>query len=213
MAGYSSLFQRCFSYAICPFLLYAVIRFIFISRKQKCSVKKEILHYIFAFYVCFLLSATVFPIIRLMNNNGNLELTMFFQSGDLFTLSGKGLSHGRELGIERRMNLIPFRTIVTYFNMSRSGLKALWKSIANVLGNVLLFLPFGMLLPLLYKQLRRYRNVLLLGSMVILSLEVMQYITGRSADIDDYLLNIGGCSLGYIASMLYQKKFLKRAMD
>ncbi|MFF5637188.1 VanZ family protein [Streptomyces sp. NPDC012825] len=67
-------------------------------------------------------------------------------------------------------------------------------------GNVLLGVPFGILLPLLSRRTRGLVRVALLTIVTMLFVELVQgaLITGRAFDIDDVLLNTTGALLGYL---------------
>ena len=68
-----------------------------------------------------------------------------------------------------------------------------------MLGNVLMLVPFGLLVPLLWDRLRGWR-VLPVGLGFILMIELLQPLTGRSFDIDDILLNFLGVAIGALLS-------------
>ncbi len=70
---------------------------------------------------------------------------------------------------------------------------------AMMLGNVLMLVPFGLLVPLLWDRLRGWR-VLPVGLGFILMIELLQPLTGRSFDIDDILLNFLGVAIGALLS-------------
>ena len=74
---------------------------------------------------------------------------------------------------------------------------------AMMLGNVLMLIPFGFLVPLLWERLRGWR-VLPVGLCFILAIELLQPLTGRSFDIDDILLNFLGVLTGALLSALVQ---------
>lgn len=81
-----------------------------------------------------------------------------------------------------------------------SGSKARFFCNYNAKGNVVLFFPLGILLPLLWSRLR-FRNALLIAIAVSVSIEVLQYISRawgsyRLADINDVILNSLGACLG-----------------
>ena len=71
------------------------------------------------------------------------------------------------------------------------------RSVLYQVGNVVLFLPFGLFPPLLW---RRYgwRRALLVGICVTLGIESWQLLVGRTFDVDDLILNTAGASLGWI---------------
>lgn len=75
---------------------------------------------------------------------------------------------------------------------------------AMMLGNILMLLPFGFLVPLLWEALRGWR-LLPVGLGFILAVELLQPLTGRSFDIDDILLNFIGILAGALLSALVQR--------
>jgi glycopeptide antibiotics resistance protein len=90
-------------------------------------------------------------------------------------------------------------TIVEYTDEIVDPGKYSLMSLINLIGNGLLFVPFGFFLPLLCRHLRKWRRVLALTSVIVLVIEVTQYFTLLGvADIDDFILNVAGSMLGYI---------------
>lgn len=69
--------------------------------------------------------------------------------------------------------------------------------IVNVGGNIILFVPFGLLLSFLLKK-KPLIKITSLGFLLSLLIEVIQYIypTGRVSDINDLILNTLGAFLG-----------------
>ncbi|MFJ3246816.1 VanZ family protein [Streptomyces sp. NPDC086782] len=67
-------------------------------------------------------------------------------------------------------------------------------------GNVLLGVPFGVLVPVVAPGARKVLPVLLLTATVMLLVEFAQgaLITGRAFDIDDVILNTSGALLGWL---------------
>ncbi|MDG9710568.1 VanZ family protein [Streptomyces sp. DH10] len=67
-------------------------------------------------------------------------------------------------------------------------------------GNIVLGIPFGVLLPVLVPKARGLLRVAGLTALVMLLVELVQgaLITGRAFDIDDVLLNTAGALLGYL---------------
>lgn len=106
---------------------------------------------------------------------------------------------GQSLGIGRTVNLHPGAGIRAELdNVNR------WLGIVNVLGNLVMFVPLGWLVAVraLYSSATRVRQGIFRGVVVgvalSLAIEVSQYLLGRSADIDDVLLNTMGCALGAV---------------
>jgi glycopeptide antibiotics resistance protein len=98
------------------------------------------------------------------------------------------------------LNLIPFRSITVYLYLlirqsTPSLLPYAW---INFLGNLLLFIPFGFLLPCLSRRNRHFGRLLLTGLFLLTALEITQLFTLRgSFDVDDLLLNTIGVMIGY----------------
>jgi len=76
------------------------------------------------------------------------------------------------------------------------------KNWLNVLLNVALFLPLGFFLPLIRTQMQKWYPVILLGSILSLLIEILQYCCGLGvADVDDLFCNGLGTALGYCIVM------------
>ncbi|MFH9548058.1 VanZ family protein [Streptomyces sp. NPDC017435] len=73
-------------------------------------------------------------------------------------------------------------------------------AVKQIGGNVLLGVPFGVLVPVVAPQARGLLRVLLLTAGVMLLVEFAQgaLVTGRAFDIDDVILNTTGALIGYL---------------
>src|SRR5699024_3942675 len=68
----------------------------------------------------------------------------------------------------------------------------------NFYGNILWFIPFGMLQPLLQHRRPHFFSTVLLGMLLSLSIETLQFFLATGvADIDDLIFNTLGTVLGY----------------
>ncbi|MFJ5714488.1 VanZ family protein [Neobacillus sp. NPDC093127] len=100
-----------------------------------------------------------------------------------------------------QINYIPFKTIMGFLTGNVNFLIAFY----NLAANILLFVPFGVVTLLLYKNPSR-RLLLLVPVVSILLIETTQHITRRgSADIDDLILNLLGVWMGYLMYPFVQK--------
>ncbi len=80
----------------------------------------------------------------------------------------------------------------------------------NILGNVLAFMPFGYLLPLLNRKYRRFFYVLFITIIFSLAVEAVQMLTQVGIfDVDDILLNTIGGVLGYLIFAVSYRGYLK----
>lgn len=73
--------------------------------------------------------------------------------------------------------------------------------------NAIMFLPFGFLLPVIWKRWRSLRKTGLAGLCMSLLIEVSQLLNFRASDVDDLLANTLGSLAGYILASLITKKF------
>ena len=63
--------------------------------------------------------------------------------------------------------------------------------------NVILFIPLGFFLPLLYKKYNRVNRIALTGFLFSISIEIVQMFGMGSTDINDLITNTVGTCLGY----------------
>ena len=71
--------------------------------------------------------------------------------------------------------------------------------------NVILFVPMGLFLPLLYKKYNSIKAVAITGFMFSLSVEMVQMFGWGSSDINDLITNTIGACLGYLISKVLLK--------
>ncbi len=85
------------------------------------------------------------------------------------------------------------------------------KNWLNVLLNVAMFVPLGVLLPWLWKPMRKWWRMLPVGFAVSAFLEICQYLSGRGIlDVDDLFANTLGAMLGFFAVMILLSAFGQR---
>ncbi|MGN0203822.1 MAG: VanZ family protein [Coprococcus sp.] len=109
-----------------------------------------------------------------------------------------------------RYNLIPFKEIGRfYFYRDIVGIRAF---VTNLFGNVIAFMPFGFLMPVLRKRERRVGNVAFMTFLLSLFIEIVQLLTRvGSFDVDDLILNTMGGILGYVLFYILNK--IRRLYD
>ena len=75
----------------------------------------------------------------------------------------------------------------------------------NARGNVMLFFPLGILIPLIWRRLRFWR-VIQIAIAVSVTIELVQYLSrawsNRNADVNDVVLNVLGACLGLAIVLL-----------
>lgn len=88
---------------------------------------------------------------------------------------------------------IPFKTIIDYVGKAHAITDWFVKNLAC---NVIMFMPFGFLLPC-FSKLKGWKLVLA-GCLLSIAIEVLQYAAAiGQMDIDDVILNTAGTALGY----------------
>ena len=110
-------------------------------------------------------------------------------------------------GIERsyRYNLIPFREIRRF--IVYADLLGPMAVISNLFGNIVIFMPFGFLVPILGRKKRNFWFTSLLSFALSLAVEFIQLVTRTGCfDVDDIFLNTIGGMLGYLVYALVQRK-------
>ncbi len=81
----------------------------------------------------------------------------------------------------------------------------------NMILNVILFLPFGVFLPMMGERWKTLKSVVLSGFLLSLFIEVMQIFSFRTTDIDDLIMNTLGAAAGYGIWRLFSKnEYVKR---
>ena len=72
-------------------------------------------------------------------------------------------------------------------------------SILPVLLNFILFVPYGFLLPFVFRSCKwNWKKIVIIGGLTSLVIESLQMFGGRYAEIDDFLINIFGAFSGYV---------------
>ena len=97
----------------------------------------------------------------------------------------------------------PLHTFVFFLRNIQRGIRG------NLLGNILLFIPFGFLLPIVWNK--RFWRITGTGAALSLLIEISQLIMHRGVcDIDDIILNTFGVTIGYALYKGIEKIIIKR---
>lgn len=127
-----------------------------------------VFYLLFAAYVCFAIKIILFKTIPL----------------------SKAFTH--PLLELRSVNLIPLRTIIDFIREPLDLVMAM----TNILGNIAIFVPFGIFISYIGKKKSLGYQTLILF-LTTLSIEIVQYILALgSTDVDDILLNVLGGLIG-----------------
>ena len=93
----------------------------------------------------------------------------------------------------REVNFIPFHYLAA--------------DVRPYLENIMLFIPFGFLLPLLWERYRPFWKTVFCGFLLSLVIELSQLFNRRITDIDDLLMNTLGTFAGWLLWLLLRKCF------
>lgn len=167
--------------SMCAWLIFWKL-FVTLKRKRgvSVSVQAEITIFLFYIYIILVLSLTIIPLpfARFKTTNGDgINITPVLNTvKDLLQILSTRPEHE------------------TVF---------IAHSAQNVIGNIILFMPLGIFLPLLSKKYYSAVNVFLLAFVCSVSIELTQLLLRqfeiyRSVDIDDVILNTSGAMLGFL---------------
>ena len=85
-----------------------------------------------------------------------------------------------------KMNWIPFRDLGERRYLFQTSM------------NVVMFIPLGIFLPLLWPRYRRVSRIACTGAMVSLMIELLQMFSCRVTDVDDLIMNTLGAVTGFL---------------
>lgn len=88
------------------------------------------------------------------------------------------------------LSLIPF----VRFKEEADALKTFT---TEMLPNVMIFIPIGFFIPVVFEKKRKLYKTALIVFFITFSIEFFQYFTGRLSDIDDIIMNLSGGIIGY----------------
>ncbi|MBQ5951608.1 MAG: VanZ family protein [Lachnospiraceae bacterium] len=105
-----------------------------------------------------------------------------------------------------RVNLVPLVHLLRFSSVRNM----VW----NLAGNVAMFIPSGIVLPIVYKKLNRFWKTAAAGALISLCVEVLQLpLSSRASDVDDLILNTLGVAVGYgIYAAVRRLKRKKRSL-
>lgn len=168
-------------YMILAIPIYLIVRGIIIKKhNKKINLYHELTLFIFVLFIVGLFSQTIIPKFE-------------------FGINGFGIVKN---GVHKT-NLIPFKVLTeTYREVFINGYVEYF--LINFLGNIILFIPFGFIIPLLWNVSNK--KVIVIGSCISFFIEITQLLLARGTDIDDLILNTSGVTLGLLLYKLLYKK-------
>jgi len=147
---------------------------------------------------------------KLMKGKKNIDINKLILYGIsigyiIVVLGATFMNRGQ---VYKDVNLHLFSSYREAYNLMKLSL------FRNLILNMLLFVPFGFLLPFYSDKLKKMWKIVLIGFGFILLIEIFQYISNFGIfEIDDILDNTIGVIMGYSILMIYsnikEKKSIK----
>jgi len=164
------------------FLLPIYIIVLIIGVKRKFSLSKHLYILALYLYIMAVLAVTLFPIPFQKNLIKDMQASNYLKN-----------------------NFIPFKSISEMLQQHNIS-----TFLRQILGNILLFAPLGFFVPLIFKNISRFRSILVIGIVSSVGIELLQLmlssilgITYKVTDIDDIILNTIGAISGFIILRLF----------
>lgn len=165
------------------------------------------MYQILAFGYEFLTELIPFLIVLLLFRRGRGKFVKPFSGADyvlpvvfacyimaVFHVTGAGTLYDAmtaELGeMQERINLVPFSNKI---------------HVLGYLLNVVMFLPLGFLVPLIWKGIGKFSHILITGADFSLLIELSQLFSYRGTDVDDLILNTLGAAVGFLLYKIWDK--------
>jgi glycopeptide antibiotics resistance protein len=177
------LITKAIALAIPLWLIFRIVRNAGKQRMRPGGATREILLLVFFAYIIALFALTLTPL----------------------DIAKRSIGTGR-------INLVPlvriFKTYHDYKVHQNPYFAENWGP--NLVGNVLLFIPFGLLMPLIFPAFRKLRKVLPAAAMLSILIELVQYLLSfwhitRFTDIDDVILNVIGAAIGFAMFLPFRR--------
>ncbi|MQR94367.1 VanZ family protein [Fictibacillus phosphorivorans] len=170
------------------------------SKQKPMNWFSELTKFLFVLYCLLVVSVTLFPL--------PIGFPFTFENLSAF------------------INLIPLVSIwkqISLIGTAYDGdvLFMIGLIIRNVGGNILLFVPLGFLIPIIWKNVRYLKQIFFIGIGISVTIELLQLLEsfvggwGRVTDIDDVICNVFGSVLGYLLYdllLLFSKKYQVRIL-
>lgn len=185
MNAISNYIVNMIPYMIIAVPIYLIVRFLMLRKSsRKFNLYHEIALLIFVIFIVGLASQTVIPKIEL-GINGNININIL-----------KNGTHG--------INLLPLKVLFETYREVFINLNINY-FIINFLGNIIMFMPIGFFIPLLWEI--PDKKIIIVGFLFSLFIEVCQLFLNRGTDVDDLILNTLGTILGLLVYKFLYKKF------
>lgn len=160
--------------------LWVLVRAIVAIKTKRFDYKREL--QLLLVYICIqvVVRYTFFPFSKL---DGAVQPLLFDPSHEL----------------NGRINFIPFVHLTKFLTTS--------DLLINVIGNIFMFTPLGIIWPIVFKKLDTHKKVITAGIGCSLVIEILQIpFFDRVSDIDDLLFNTAGFLIGYLLYLFFRSR-------
>ena len=167
-------------------IVYLILRLVFLKREKRSVIwASETMRLLFVCYLTGLCSLVILPANFWLHVYDGIFFGWWEYMGTFFKFG--------------EINLIPtiVKCLIGEFSLG-SWVKEM------LIGNIVMFLPFGFFLPFVVEGLNR-RNAFMISLVVPLVVEFLQLFVGRSFDIDDLICNFLGIIIGFIIAGMIRK--------
>ncbi len=148
-----------------------LVRIIIWIKNKKIDLKRESLLVLMYINLAVIIRFTFYPMQKI---NGRVQ-PLIFDAARVFPF---------------RINVRPFVRLYDY-----AYKRDLW---LNVIGNCALFIPSGIVIPIIYKKLDSFIKTVGVGFLLSLTIEILQLpFAVRASDVDDLIMNTAGVIVGY----------------
>ena len=156
---------------LCVIIGWCVFRSIVNCRSQDFSWKREAVQLLFLINLLVIYRITFHPFAKI---DGQVQ-PLIFDAARVWPFW---------------INLVPFVNLLDYPTRG--------EILLNIIGNSTMFIPTGIMTPLLYKHLASFKKTVCTGFLISLTIEIIQLpFAVRCSDVDDLILNTLGCAAGY----------------
>ena len=142
---------------------------VYFKLKNKVPLSRQITYFLFVACVLVILVVTILD---------SLVVNI---------MDGRGM-----IAAERSLNIIPL------YSITQTWLMGSRKKITQIIANVFMFVPPGFICPAAFPGARKWWKTTAYMAIFSFGIEFVQYFIGRTADIDDFILNTLGGLLGYL---------------
>ncbi|MEE8808552.1 MAG: VanZ family protein [Lactimicrobium sp.] len=138
-----------------------------------------------------------------------VKIAAFFLTGWLvmFIYVTQIMSFGNGMG--QLINLRPLHDFYIAWRYGSDNAQGIWQFLLNII----MFVPLGLLLPIVSKKYRCWHRTICAAFVLSLATEVLQLISMRGTDIDDLIANTLGGVMGYALFVICQQISLKKQAE